>query len=402
MNEATTTDTVSEPTFTVQVGSTAVTLLGTAHVSRASAEEVARRVASGTYDAVALELCPSRYRALVEPEALAELDLFRVIRTGQAPMIVASLVLGAFQQRIAEQFGIEPGAEMRAAISAAEQRKVPVHLVDREVGITLRRAYRGVPWWQRLYLISALFASVFSRESVSEQEIEALKQGDILDSAFNEFADRSQALFKPLIEERDEYIAARIFEELQHSQPGQMLVVIGAGHLKGVGRFLEEGITAPSERIRELAAPLPRRGFGRMLPWLIVVLVLIGFAVGFSRSPELGLRLIAEWVVINGGLSALGAALAGAHGLTVLSAFLAAPVTSLNPTIGAGMVTGLVEVALRRPTVGDFSALRHDTAHYSGWRHNRVARAFLVFVFSTLGSAIGTYAAGLRILDLLR
>jgi pheromone shutdown-related protein TraB len=402
MTEATVNDTVTEPTVTVQVSSTTVTLLGTAHVSRASAEEVVRRIASGSYDAVALELCPSRYRALVEPEALAELDLFRVIKTGQAPMIVASLVLGAFQQRIAEQFGIEPGAEMRAAIDAAEGKKLPVHLVDREVGITLRRAYRGVPWWQRLYLIAALFTSVFSRESVSEEEIETLKQGDILDSAFNEFADRSQALFKPLIEERDEYMAARIFEELRHNHRGNLLVIIGAGHLKGVGRYLEEGIAEPSDRIRDLAALPPRRGFGRLLPWLIVVLVFLGFFIGFSRSPELGLRLITEWVLINGGLSALGAALAGGHGLTVLSAFLAAPLTSLNPTIGAGMVTGLVEVALRRPTVGDFSALRHDTAHYSGWRHNRVARAFLVFVFSTVGSAIGTYVAGLRIIELLR
>lgn len=387
-----------QPFADVSIDGMDVRLLGTAHVSRASAEAVSREIASGEYDTVAIELCENRHRSMIDPDALGRMNLFEVIKAGKAPMVTAMLAMGAFQQRIAEQFGIEPGAEMRAAIEGARERSLELHLIDRDIGTTLRRIYRNVPWWKRLYLFSGLFASVVVDDEIPEEEVEALKEGDVLESTFAQFADSAGAIYGPLIDERDEFMAARLLDLAERS-PGRVLAVVGAGHLKGIERHLREGLPRRSERLAELATNPPARRWLRLLPWVIVALVLAGFVVGFTRSPELGLTLVAEWVLINGVLTALGVAIAGGHPLTMLAGFFGAPLTSLNPTVGAGMVTALVEAWVRKPTVADFAQLRTDTTSLAGWRHNRVARTLLVFFLGTLGSAIGTYVAGFRIFD---
>ncbi len=243
-----------------------------------------------------------------------------------------------------------------------------------------------------------------SRQKISEDEIERLKEGDILESTFTQFAEQARALYVPLIEERDRYMAARIREEIARGDHRHILAVVGAGHLKGMERCLREDPASqppPGEIIAELdQVPRPSR-WPRLIPWLIVALILAGFALGFRHSSELGWQLVGDWVIINGALCALGTLLALGHPLTVAGAFVAAPITSLNPTIGAGMVTAAMETYLRRPSVGDFSRLRNDTTHLKGWWRNRVARILLVFLFSSLGSAAGTYLAGFRIFDRL-
>jgi len=378
-----------------------VTLLGTAHVSQASVDAVRELLARGNYDAVAVELCPSRYHALLDPDALARMDLLKVVREGKASMAAAQLALGAYQQRLAEQFGIEPGADMRAAVDEARAADLPVLLIDREIGVTLRRVMLNVPWWKRTGLIVALLASVLSREEVEEEEIERLKEGDVLETTFSEFAEDRQELYLPLIGERDRYMAASLSRDIAEGGHRRVLAVVGAGHLKGIGEALAGDMTDVRAQIAELERIPPRSRWPRAIPWIIVALVVIGFVIGFQRSPELGWQLVADWVLINGGLAALGAALALGHPLTVATAFLAAPLTSLNPAVGAGMVTAAAEVMLRRPAVGDFMSLRHDTTRWSGWWRNRVSRTLLVFLLSTLGSAIGTYLAGFRIFDRL-
>ena len=390
-----------EPVVTIDQGDSRITLLGTAHVSRASAEKVKELIATGDYDAVAVELCPSRYHAMLDPDALARMNLFEVLRKGKAPMVTASLALGAYQQRMAEQLGIEPGAEMRVAIESAKAANLPVLLIDREVGVTLKRIYRNIPWWRRFYLLAGIMASVVSREQVSEEEIERLKEGDVLESAFSQFADQQRDLYLPLINERDRYMAARLREEIAHTPHRHILAVVGAGHMRGISTYLRQD-QAPS--VEDLTAlnqvPAPSRWL-KLFPWLIVALVLLGFALGFARSPALGRQLIVDWVLINGGLAALGALIAAAHPLTILAAFAFAPITSLNPMVGIGMVAAAIEAFLRKPQVGDFSRLRTDTTHLRGWWRNRVAHIFLIFLLSTLGSALGTYIAGFRIFERL-
>jgi pheromone shutdown-related protein TraB len=393
----------TEPLVELTLGQTQVTLLGTAHVSRASIDQVAARLRDpGCYSAVAVELCPSRYQALTDPNALARLDLFAVLREKRAHMVAAHLALSAYQQRLAAQLGVEPGAEQREAIEQAQRLGLPVWLIDRDIGITLRRAARNLSWWQRLNLFAGLVAGLLSREQVTEQDIETLKQGDVLETAFSEFAHNRQSLFEPLITERDRYMAARLRAEIAAlNVPAdteiKVLVVIGAGHCKGLARELKTQSGPPQQLLADLQAVPPAGGFWQGLPWLIVAIILGLFVYGFTQGPDIGWEVLGDWVLINGGLCALGAALAGAHPLTVLGAFCAAPLTSLNPTIGAGMVVGAIELLLRRPRVADFHDLRDHIARWSGWWHNRVARVLLVFVLSTLGSALGTYIAGFHL-----
>lgn len=392
----------TEPIKTVQIGNHSITMLGTAHVSQASADKVQELIATGKYDAVAVELCPSRHRAIMNPDAMAKMDLFQVIKSGQASMVAASLALGAFQQRMAEQFGIEPGAEMRAAIKDAQAAKLPVVLIDREIGITLKRIYHNVPWWKRIGLFAGLIGSVVSKERVSAAEIEKLKEGDILESTFSQFAEDEKDLFKPLISERDEYMSARLIKESQENNYRNILAVVGAGHLNGMQHQIEnKSITNPDETIARLEVQPVSSSWLKYFPWVIVLLILTGFVIGFMRSPEIGTAMILDWVLINGGLSALGAAIAFAHPLTILTAFFAAPLTSLNPTIGAGMVVAAAETYLRKPKVGDFNRLRSDTTSLKGWWNNQVTRILLIFLLATMGSAIGTYVAGFRIFERL-
>ncbi len=384
----------------IQLGETKITLLGTAHVSRTSAEEVEALLDSKQYEAVAIELCPSRFDALNNPDRLAELDLMQVVRQGKAAMVMANLAMAAYQQRLGEQLGIEPGAEMRMAVSQADVHGLPVVLIDREIGVTLKRTARSLSWWRRAVLFTGLITSLISREEVSEEDIEHLKEGDVLETTFAEFAHDREDLFQPLIAERDRYMAAKLRAAAAEHPGRSMLAVVGAGHLKGIAMHLGD-TDDPAETAKLLDSVPPKTKWPKAIPWIIVALVFTGFYMGFSRNPDLGWQMVRDWVLINGGLSALGALLAAAHPLTVVTAFLAAPITSLNPTIGAGMVTAAAELWLRKPRVGDFGRLRQDTTELRGWWRNRVSRTLLVFLLSTLGSAAGTYLAGFLIYDRL-
>jgi pheromone shutdown-related protein TraB len=387
----------AQPIRSVERDGVEYTLIGTAHVSRSSAEAVRALATKDRFDAIAVELCQARYDALTAERKWTDLDLYQIIREGKAGLVMANLALSAYQRRIAEQFGIEPGAEMRAAAVAAAEQDLPLQLVDRDLATTLKRSYASVPWYKRLYLMAGLAMGMVSSEEIDEESIEKLKEGDILESTFTEFAEQSPELYDALIAERDRYMAARLREENRDAAGRRVLVVIGAGHMDGLARHLEGGERQPETERRELEV-LPRRtSWPRLIPWVIMVLVLTGFLIGFTRSPELGWQLVFIWVAINGGLAALGALIARGHPLTVLSAVIAAPITSLNPTIAAGMVTGLVESWLRKPRVADLENLRFDITTLKGWFRNPATRILLVFFLSNLGSAIGTWVAGFRI-----
>ena len=377
------------------------TLLGTAHVSRASAEAVKRMAGSGDFDRIAVELCQARYDALTAERNWTDLDLYKIIRQGKAGLVMANLALSAYQRRIAEQFGIEPGAEMRAATIAAKDRALPLQLVDRDLATTLKRSYASVPWYKRMYLMAGLAFGMVSSEEIDEESIEKLKEGDILESTFTEFAQHSPELYEALIAERDRYMAARLREENTDAEGTKVLVVIGAGHMEGLASHLESAEGEPkSERVALETLP-PRARWPKVIPWVIVALILLGFFIGFSRSPELGWKLVIIWVGFNGGLAALGALAARGHPLTILSAVIAAPLTSANPTIAAGMVTGLVESWLRKPRVSDLENLRFDITTVKGWFRNPATRILLVFFLTNLGSAIGTWVAGFKIFTAL-
>ncbi len=386
-----------QPVARVRRGETEFVLLGTAHVSRASAEAVRAMLEQETFDAVAVELCESRFRSLRNPEAFRELDLFQVIRQGKAGLVAANLALSAFQRRLAEQFGIEPGAEMKAAIEGAEARRLPVWLIDREVGVTLKRAYRSVGFLDRLSIVGGLGASLLTREEVSEDEIEKLKHGDLLGSMFNEFARESPPLYEAMISERDRYMTASLRDEAMRHPVRRVLVVIGAGHLAGIERELASQIE-PAQALREKLSTVPAAS-----PWpkwiaiglLVVVAIAIGIA--FSRGASLGADALRDWVLFTGGCAALGALAGGGHPLSVLAAFLVAPLKPFRPGVPAGAASAAAELWLHRPRVADFDSLRDDVIHWTGWWKNRVSRTLLVFLLTNLGTIVGEYLAGFHI-----
>ena len=377
-------------------------VLGTAHVSRSSLEAVEALLDHERFDAVAIELCESRAEGIRHPDAFKQMDLFQVIRQGKAGMVAASLVLSSFQKRLADQYGIQPGAEMKAAMEGAGQRGLPLWLIDREVGTTLKRAWHNVGFWPRFGLLGGLLASVFERQDIGEEDIKKLKQGDMLESAFSEFASESAALYQSLIAERDTFMAARLREEASlaaaaANPPRRVLVVIGAGHLKGMGEQLRTQQDDPAAEAAALAQAPPK---ARWPKWLAVGLVLLVFAAiawAFHRNAALGTQALLAWVLFTGGFAALGALVAGAHPASIVAAFIAAPIKPFRPGIPAGGISAMAEAWVRRPRVADFETLRDDIGHWKGWWKNRVARTLLNFFMVSLGTIVGEYSAGIHI-----
>lgn len=389
----------TQPHAIVERDGVRYTLLGTAHVSQASVDAVRDAVGSGTFDAVAVELDEQRLQALTDPDALARLDLIQVIRTGKTALFAANLALAAYQRRLAEQLGIEPGAELKRAVLEARQRELPVHLIDRDVGLTFKRASHRLGWWARAKLGGGLLTALFVDEEVGQDEIEKLKQGDMLESSFGEFASDSPELYESVIAERDRYMAARLRES--HGPAREVLAVVGAGHLHGLARHLREEVRPP-EAIREELEALPKKSD---IPWFTIALsvfVLGGFAWGFWRGGlDVGSDLLLQWVLATGVLGAIGCAIAGGHPLSIVVAFIASPITPLHPALASGTLSALTEAWLRKPTYADFMALRDDVQHWRGWWRNRVARVLLNFFLTSLGTAIGVWTGGLRMLGKL-
>lgn len=409
MSESTTTERpaddgllAGQPIATIERDGVRYTLLGTAHVSRVSVAAVEAMLASRRFDAVAIELCDARQQAMAAPERLQQMDLLRVIKEGKAGMVAAQLLLASYQARLAEQLGIEPGAEMKAAAAGARRHGLPVWLVDRDVGRTLGRAYRAVGFWSRLSLMSGLLGSVLSREQIDEAEIERLKEGDMLDSAFREFAQQSQPLYNALIAERDAYMAASLRDHARRSpQTSEVLVVIGAGHLQGLSAALAGQEESPPVLLARLNQPPPPARWPRWLGYALIVLVLGGFAWGFSKGGTVGWELILTWVLATGVLGAIGCAIARGHPASIAAAFVASPITPLHPVLASGMVSASVELWLRKPTVRDFSALRSDLSGWRGWWRNKVSRILLNFFLTNLGTALGVYLAGAQMIKAL-
>ena len=382
-----------QPIRRIHRDGTEYVLLGTAHVSRRSADAVREMLAAESFDAVAVELCDHRAKAMRDPDAVASLDLFKVIREGKVGVIAAGLALGAFQRRLAEQFGIEPGAEMRAAIDEAETRGIPCWLIDRDVGLTLRRARSALGFWDKTTLTAGMIGSMVSSDEISEEDIEKLKQGDMLQSTFAEFARQSAPLYRSLIAERDEFMAARLRQESSSAPPRKVLAVLGAGHLEGIERHLGNDQQAPAAQLIELNTEPTPSNFGKWFGYALIAVVLGGFVWGFAHSERLGFDLLITWVLITAGMGALGATLAAAHPLAILAAAVSSPITPLHPALASGMVSGAVEAWVRKPKVEEFARLRDDVMHWRGWWRNSVTRVFLVFFLTSFGTSIGVWIA---------
>lgn len=369
----------------LSLGDKEILLVGTAHVSRESAELVTRVIGEEKPDTVCVELCQPRYQALRDKNKWREMDIFQVIKEKKTFLLLANLLLAAFQKKVAEQFDIQPGADMVAALDAAENAGAGIHLADREIRTTLSRAWNALGWWGKAKLLFQTMLSISGAEEIEEEDIERLKQEDVLQMALKELEKSHPVLQKILIDERDRYLAQKI-----KTAPGKKIVaVVGAGHAPGIQRYWDTPID-----LEELDA-VPPPGMGRhVLKWGIPLFIIAGFVAGFYfGGADAGTRMLGWWILANSALAALGAVIVLAHPLTILASAAAAPLTSVSPLIGAGWVAGLAEAFLRKPTVGDLEDLSEDITSLKGFWKNRATRILLVVVFVNLGSAIGTFAA---------
>ena len=370
-----------------------ILLIGTAHISQSSVDEVNSVINQVNPDTVCIELCSSRYQAMLAKDQWKNMDIFKVIREGKSFLLFANLIMTAFQKRLGSKLGVKPGSEMFEAANVAEKLNSELVLADRDVKITLQRTWRGMRFWGKMKILGQLLASLFIREEISKEEIEKLKESDALSEAMKMLAEQSPEMKRILIDERDQYMA----EKIRQSMGKLVVAVVGAGHVKGLTAELEN-----KHNLAELESVPPTGKAVAWLKWgipaLIIALIVYGF---FTVDTDVSIEMIQRWVLINGTLSALGTAAAFGHPITIAVAFIAAPFTSLNPTIAAGWVAGLVEALLRKPQVRDFENLADDITHLRGFWQNNITRILLVVIFANLGSAIGTFAGGFAIATLL-
>jgi len=358
-------------------------IVGTAHVSRNSANLVEKTIRERNPDTVAVELCESRFESLSNPERWKETDIYTVIKSGRAYVLMAQLALSSFQKRLADEFGVRPGEEMHRAIQVSGDTGAELHLADREIRTTLKRAWATAGFWTLMKVLYQTILSTFHAQEVSKEDIEKMKTGDELALVLDEFSGSLPGVKVALIDERDQYLAAKI-----RNAPGDTVVaVVGAAHVPGIKRAF--GAAIDLDVLDEL--PPPKKIFkiiGWGIPLLVLGLITAGFVTSGRETTE---QMVMAWVLANGISAALGTIIALAHPLTIVAAFVAAPITSLNPTIAAGWVCGIVEAWLRKPRVADLENIGDDLTTIRGIWGNRVIKVLLVVVLANLGSSIGTF-----------
>ncbi|MBW2675935.1 MAG: TraB/GumN family protein [Deltaproteobacteria bacterium] len=366
-------------------GSKEILLIGTAHVSRESTELVRQTIQTEKPDTVCVELCESRFQSIRQKDKWRDMNIIKVIKEKKTFLLLSNLLLASFQKRIADKLDIKPGAEMIEAIESADSCGAAIHLADRDIRVTLSRTWRVMGLWAKLKIVFQLALSLGNVDEITEEDVEKMKQEDMLQSLLSEVEKSLPVLRNILIDERDRYLAQKIKDA-----PGNRIIaVVGAGHVPGIKQYWEQ-----ETDIDALEIIPPKSKTAGLVKWLIpaaiLVLLIFGFFYGGSKA---GTDMLTWWVVANGAMAGIGAAAALGHPFTIVSSILAAPLTSLNPMIAAGWVSGLVEAFANKPKVKDLERLPEDILSIKGFWKNKVTRILLVVVFTNLGSTIGTVVA---------
>jgi pheromone shutdown-related protein TraB len=374
-------------------GDKTIILVGTAHVSQESVELVKLVIEQEQPDGVCVELDAKRFEAISHPNRWESLDLKEIIRQQQLSTLIVNLVLASFQKRLGDKLGVLPGTEMLEAIRMAEKHNIPVTLGDRDVRVTMRRAWRNTPFWRKSLLMSSLLLSIFDTTEVSEDEIRNLKKQDVLSEMMKDLGKEVPTLKVVLIDERDRYLAKKMVE----ASGKRTVAVVGAGHVAGICQTIEQQQAVDLE---ELNFVPPVSLLLKIVGWSIPVLIVGSIAwIGWQKGADAAGENALFWILANGIPSGIGGLLAMAHPLTTLTAFVSAPFTSLTPVIGVGYVTAFVQAYLQPPIVRDFQTVAEDIAIPGRWWKSRLLRVFLAFLLPTIGSIIGTWVGGTRIVS---
>ncbi len=364
-------------------------LIGTAHVSKQSAELVKDVIEQEKPDSVCIELDEQRYQSIVDGGKWKDTDIFQIIKQKKSSLLLMNLVISSFQKRMAKQFGINAGQEMIQGIESAKEVGANLVLADRNIQITFARIWGNVGFWGKMKLLTQIIYSIFNREEITEEELEKLKTQDSLDAMLDDFTEHFPRLKTPLIDERDQYLSQKIKE----AEGEKIVAVLGAAHVPGITKQIHQ-----EHDLEKLNERPPKSKLPKVIAWTIPIVILTLIILTFNANPSAGFAQTLSWILWNGSLSAIGVALAFGHPLAILTAFVAAPITSLDPITAAGWFAGFVQAYFRRPNVQDFENLTEDALSVKGFWHNKVTRILLVVVFANIGSSLGTFIAGADII----
>ncbi len=362
-----------------------IVLIGTAHVSKESVNEVRKVIEIFKPDKVAVELCESRYSSLNDKNRWENLDIIKVIKEGKGFLLLASMILSSFQKRIGLDLGSAPGAEMIEAVNISKEKGIDLILADRDVNITLKRAWNLSKFSDKMKIIELLIESIFSKEKIDQSEVnKMLEDGDLLTTMMNQFAKELPNVKKVFIDERDQYIANKII----NSGGNVIVAVVGKGHLNGIAEKIINGY----EYNKEIESVPIKNKNNNIISWIITLLIIGLFVSGFFiKGPKVVFSMLKYWIFISGLSCSISALLVLSHPLTIVSSWIVAPITTLNPTIGAGMFLAIIEATLKKPRVSDFENLKDDITRFKGYFENRILHALVVFFATSIGASIGTF-----------
>ena len=387
---------MSQTQKTLELNGRKITLVGTAHVSKESIEEVTDTIRQLMPDSVAIELDEKRADSIQNSEKYSQLDIIKVLKRHEGFLLLANLILASFQRRMGLNVGVKPGDEMLAAIKTAEELNIPSVMVDRPIQITLKRAWAKNSFWGKCKLFALLVSSAFSKEEIDASEIENLKNSSEMDSMMDELAKEMPVIKEVLIDERDSYLAAKIWA----AEGNNVVAVLGAGHLPGVEKHLKQ--LAEKQEVIDVdeISKIPQKSIaGKLVAWIIpaiiIALIVAGFIYGGAKA---GTQILTTWFLWNGIPAALLSIAALAHPITIIVAFVAAPFTSLCPFIGIGFCTAIVQALVCKPKVSDMETLQDDVSSVKSFYKNRILRILLVFILSSVGSSLGTFIGGSNII----
>lgn len=362
-----------------------IILIGTAHVSKQSVEQVKEVIDREQPDSVCIELDDQRYKSIMEGNKWREMDIFKVIKEKKATLLIMNLAISSFQNRLAKQFDTKPGQEMIQGIESAKEIGAELVLADRNIQITFSRIWGNVGVWGKAQLLTSIIYSIFNKETISEEELEKMKTQDTLNASLAEISEAFPKLKKPLIDERDQYLAQKIKEA-----PGKKVVaVLGAAHVPGITKEIHN-----EQDLQALTKTKPKSKTPQIIGWAIPVLIVALIAFTFFLNPSAGMDQAISWILWTGITAALGATAALGHPLAILAAFIAAPITTLHPLLAAGWVSGIVQAYIKRPSVADFETLSEDVFSLKGFWRNKFTRVLLVIILTNIGGSFGTFIGG--------
>lgn len=379
----------SEVLKRIKLNEREIILLGTAHVSKESIKQVEDVIRAEKPDCVCVELDDARYKTLTSEQTWQEINIAKVLKEGKGFLLLANLVLASFQKRLGSNIGVKPGFEMKAAITTAEELNIRTELADRPIHITLKRAWAKSGFLGRAKLLAALLSSAFSNEKLDESEIEVLKNKSAMDNMMKEMADYLPNIKEVLIDERDKYLASKIWE----AKGEKTVAVLGAGHLSGTEQFIRDfAANLKNTDISDISEIPPKSVLSKIAAWIFPIAIISVIIAGFFKDgSSTTSKMLFSFILWNGGLSAIGALAALGHPLAILTSFIGAPITTINPFLGIGLISGLVQAWAKKPQVRDMENLMTDSVNLRGWYKNKITKVLLVFILSSLGSSIGTF-----------